>query len=178
MNTKRISQLLLILGILGFCIGNSALALTLTLVSWGPPGPAWIAHYPSSPCVYTYYTINTASYRDFTEEEKIADYYWFLNVYGSHVSPIPYSSTWAFNCHGYLFIEQSGWLNSPISFLRSNIYKIDNCDGFIYRFKKNHSANPGAFGYPYYAKCGKGPYAYHDNFINLYGTHYQRWSLN
>jgi hypothetical protein len=171
MKKKRIIQLMLILGILGFCLGNPAVALTL--VTSPPPGDAWSEHNSSSPCTHTYYTINTASYTDFSEGEKEADYYNFASTFGSHADPIAYTSTWTFNCHSYIFLNQSGWLNDPSNFL-GTVYHLDDC-GSVYRFA-GHTANSGAWGYPYYAKCGQGPYAYHDTY--LYGTHYQRWQAN
>lgn len=152
MKNQRILQLLLILGSTVFWQGNSAQALTL--ITSPPAGSGWTSHNETSPCIYTYYTIDSSTHRDFYLAERVANLQLFETTFGDHVDvPIPSAtSTWTFNCHGFIFIGSSGWLNSPSSF--ENVTHEENENGTVYRFA-DHSAYVGPDEtYVYSGKCG------------------------
>ena len=173
MKKQRILQLLLILGSTVFWQGNSAQALSV-ITSAPPSGSGWTEHNETTPCTYTYYTIDTSTHRDFTLAEKVIDLGIFEGLYGDHVDvPIPsVTSTWTFNCHGYIFIGSGGWLNSPSPF--ENVTHEENPGGTVYRFA-GHSSYVGYDAtYVYFGKCGQGPFSNHDN-EQPYGAHNERW---
>lgn len=170
MKKKGIRQLILTIGFSVFSLGNFALALDLP--PGGPPGDAWIEHNETSPVTFTYYTLDTENYRDFTYDEKIQISNEFEATFGDHVDvPSPsLAASWEFNCNGYVFLSHDGWLKTSD---RDPFENVSPC-GPIYIFS-NHSAKEG-YGekYIYWAKCGNAVQCYHDN-VEPYGAHYERW---
>lgn len=137
-----------------------------------PPGDAWVSHNMTSPVTYTYYTINTPEYRDFYYEEALSKTEKWQEENEEYLLVVyPALVTWAYNCHGFVFINSSGWLMNTSPFLPT-VYQ-PNENGNIYTWFGGHSAFKG-FGYPYLSKPGNGAVCYHTDDWG-FGEHDSRW---
>jgi hypothetical protein len=162
MRKKRIIQLMVILGILGFCLGNSAMAQK-PLVSFPPGGQGWISHSGG-----LYYTIDFDNYRDMEYDERAAADIILNNICGGHVSITTGTAAFAYNCNGYIFMSSSAWLQD-YSLILETVFVLSD-SGNIWLFPSDHSAYTSGLecGYQWYAKCGNYALAYHDETVYGY----------
>jgi len=146
-----------------------------------PPGNGW-TETKFDPCCekkeVSKYKINPATGRDFDGPEATADYLRFILTHGPHVSVVNNSSsTWSYNCHGYVFDGSGSWILDPANYEgKGKGCYTEDANGPVYCFGAAHSAFAGQNNYPYRSKCAQGPICDHD--ATVYGTHTARWKPN